>query len=120
MSEENQHSESPAQPLGSDDSLSLMPERDELWAKFATLSPRLCAEALALAGKLEMERNEARAWIKRAAPVMESAICIAMEVAPDRIWELPDCRGIMETCPIEWARMPHLRDNAEPSHGPRD
>ncbi len=36
---------------------SLMPERDELWAKHDGLTPKCCAEMIALAGKLEQERN---------------------------------------------------------------
>lgn len=39
---------------------SLMPERDEIWAKHDGLTPALAAEMLAFAGKMEMERNEAR------------------------------------------------------------
>lgn len=36
---------------------SLNPERDELWAKHDGLTPACCAEMIALAGKLEQERN---------------------------------------------------------------
>lgn len=36
---------------------SLMPERDALWAKHDGLTPAMAAEMLALAGKLEMDRN---------------------------------------------------------------
>lgn len=36
---------------------SLMPERDEIWAKHDGLTPALAAEMLAFAGKMEMERN---------------------------------------------------------------
>jgi septal ring factor EnvC (AmiA/AmiB activator) len=38
---------------------SLMPERDEIWAKHDGLTPALAAEMLAFAGKMEMERNKA-------------------------------------------------------------
>ena len=38
---------------------SLMPERDDIWAKHDGLTPKLAAEMLAFAGKMEMERNEA-------------------------------------------------------------
>jgi len=38
---------------------SLMPERDALWAKHDGLTPKLAAEMLAFAGKMEMERNKA-------------------------------------------------------------
>jgi hypothetical protein len=37
------------------------PERDELWARHDGLTPACCAEMIALAGKLERERDEARA-----------------------------------------------------------
>jgi hypothetical protein len=36
------------------------PERDELWARHEGLTPACCAEMIALAGKLEQERDEAR------------------------------------------------------------
>lgn len=36
---------------------SLMPERDEIWAKHDGLTPELAAEMLAFAGTMEMERN---------------------------------------------------------------
>lgn len=39
---------------------STMPERDNLWAKHDGLTPRCCADMIALAGKLEIERNQAR------------------------------------------------------------
>ncbi len=58
------------------------------------------------------ELTKLREWILAAAPVMESAICIAIEERPDRIGEIPGCQALMETCPLEWERMPHLRQNA--------
>ena len=57
------------------------------------------------------ELTKLREWILAAAPVMESAICIAIEERPDRIGEIPGCQAIMETCPLEWEPMPHLRQN---------
>jgi hypothetical protein len=40
------------------DEQSLMPERDEIWAKHDGLTPALAAEMLVFAGKMEIDRNE--------------------------------------------------------------
>jgi len=45
---------------------SLMPERDEIWAKHDGLTPALAAEMLAFAGKMEMERDNALADFRQA------------------------------------------------------
>ena len=55
------------------------------------------------------ELTKLRQWIREAAPVMESAICIAIEESPDRISEIAGCQAIMESCPLEWESLPHLR-----------
>lgn len=54
-----------ANAVGSSDLFSVMPERDDLWAKYDSLSPALCAEALVLAGKMEVERNRYRAALEQ-------------------------------------------------------
>lgn len=57
MKSEKQLQEEREESLGYDNSKSLNPERDELWAKHDGLTPTCCAEMIALAGKLEQERN---------------------------------------------------------------
>lgn len=57
MKSEKQILEEREESLGYDNRESLNPERDELWAKHDGLTPKCCAEMIALAGKLEQERN---------------------------------------------------------------
>ena len=57
---------------------------------------------------LERERDALRKWIMQAAPVMESAICIAIEENVGRIGEIPGCQALMEQCPLDWVRMDHI------------
>jgi hypothetical protein len=68
---------------------------------------------LAAARIIAAEYRKLHEWIELAAPVMESACCIAIEENVDRLDEIAGCQGIMETCPVEWERLPHLRQNAE-------
>ena len=62
---------------------SLNPERDELWAKHDGLTPACCAEMIALAGKLEQERNvwkhEAEVVRKQLESEHETAISLFIE-----------------------------------------
>ncbi len=53
MKSEKQILEEREESLGYDNRESLNPERDELWAKHDVLTPKCCAEMIALAGKLE-------------------------------------------------------------------
>lgn len=64
---------------------SLTPERDDLWAKHDGLTPRCCAQMIALAGKLEQERNEAR----RIAAGHRDAAKAQEIVCPYHTWNLP-------------------------------
>jgi len=57
MKSEKQLQEEREESIGYDNRESLNPERDDLWAKHDGLTPACCAEMLALAGKLEQERN---------------------------------------------------------------
>jgi hypothetical protein len=68
-----------------------------------------------LSKKLERERDELRervgvleSWIATAAPVMESACCIAIEENVSRFDEIAGCQGIIETCPVEFEKMLHV------------
>lgn len=74
--------------------------------------PKRIGEALDaicdLAEKMQAERDEMREWIKNAAPVFESACCIVIEERVDRIGEIQGCQAILETCPVDFVRMPHL------------
>lgn len=62
---------------------SLMPERDEIWAKHDGLTPSLAAEMLAFAGKMEQERNvwkhEAEIVRKQLESEHETAISLFIE-----------------------------------------
>ena len=57
MKSEKQLQEEREESIGYDNRESLNPERDDLWAKHDGLTPACCAEMIALAGKLEQERN---------------------------------------------------------------
>jgi hypothetical protein len=83
MKSEKQLQEEREESLGYDNSKSLMPERDELWAKHDGLTPKCCAEMIALAGKLEQERNvwkhEAEVVRKQLESEHETAISLFIE-----------------------------------------
>lgn len=98
---------------------SLTPETDAVWKKHSGTNAELATDAIALCGKLERERNKLREWILAAAPVMESAICIAIQENVGRISEIPGCQAIMEQCPLEWERMAHLLTENEQSEPTR-
>lgn len=69
---------------------------------------KMLHDAIRRGAEERTENRRLREWIALAAPVMESACCIAIEENVDRLDEIAGCQGIMETCPIEWERMPHL------------
>jgi hypothetical protein len=83
MKSEKQLQEEREESLGYDNSKSLNPERDELWAKHDGLTPKCCAEMIALAGKLEQERNvwkhEAEIVRKQLESEHETAISLFIE-----------------------------------------
>ena len=93
----------------------------QAWWNAATAMAKYCGDAEnvdeAALRIIASEYRKLREWIALAAPVMESACCIAIEENVDRLDEIAGCQGIMETCPIEWERLPHLRQNACLSHG---
>jgi hypothetical protein len=67
---------------------------------------------------LAAEYKRLSAWIKDAAPVLESACCALLEENMSRIDEIPGCQAIMEMCPVEFVRMPHLiSHNTKPMEG---
>lgn len=82
------------------------PESDQNSIEWDRANTAGCSHEFAR--RLERERDEAREWIKQAAPVMESACCIAIEENIDRLDEIAGCQGLLESCPVEWERMPHL------------
>jgi hypothetical protein len=47
-------------------------------------------------------------WITDAAPVLESACCLALEADTDNVSKMPGCQALMETCPVPFVRMTHL------------
>ena len=51
---------------------SLTPERDSLWSKHQGLTPSLAVDMIQLAGKLEIERDEARRLCRWAFPRLRS------------------------------------------------
>jgi hypothetical protein len=65
--------------------------------------------SLVFAQGLERERDQLRervdlleSWIATAAPVLESACCIVIKDDVCRFHEIADCRGIIESCPVEF------------------
>lgn len=58
---------------------SLTPERDAIWAKHYKLTPALCEEMLAFAGKMEQERNVWKHSANVAAAEVEAAHHSAIE-----------------------------------------
>lgn len=57
---------------------------------------------------LAAKYKELAEWIMEAAPVLESACCIALDAHPDNVFKMPGCQALLETCPIEFFGMPHL------------
>jgi hypothetical protein len=53
---------------------------------------------------------ELESWIATAAPVMESACCIAIEENVSRLGEIAGCRGIIETCPVEFKSITKTKE----------
>jgi hypothetical protein len=51
---------------------------------------------------LERERNEMRAWIMKAAPMLSAAACVVIEEAIDRFGEIEGVRGVLELCPVDF------------------
>jgi hypothetical protein len=86
--------------------------REELESHSWKISPAMAEakidELNARCERLEADRNELTSWLKEAVPVMESACCIVAEISPARLGEIEGCRALLETCPVEWERMPHL------------
>jgi hypothetical protein len=57
---------------------------------------------------LAAEYKKLAEWITDAAPVLESACCLALEADTDNVFKMPGCQALMETCPVPFVRMPHL------------
>lgn len=63
---------------------------------------------------IEREMLELTAWIKTAAPVMESAFCIVIEDSIHRLDEIAGCQTIMETCPVEVEKLASVLEWPKP------
>lgn len=57
---------------------------------------------------MSTEENEIlKNWIRKAAPMLETACCIAFDKSEDHFnIDLEGCRGLLETCPIDFERDP--------------
>ena len=56
---------------------------------------------ISYARKLEIERNQLRAWVKEAAPMLSTAACIVVDAAVERLSEIEGCRALLEICPLD-------------------
>jgi hypothetical protein len=85
-------------------------ERDKLRQKLSEKASmgEVCIASREYIDGIERDRNELRervaeleSWIATAAPVFESACCIAIKDDAYRFHEIAGCRGIIESCPVE-------------------
>lgn len=48
------------------------------------------------------ERNEMRAWIMQAAPMLSAAACIVIDESIERLGEIEGVRAVLELCPVDF------------------
>lgn len=48
------------------------------------------------------ERDEMKAWIMKAAPLLSAAACIVIDESIERLGEIEGVRGVLELCPVNY------------------
>ena len=74
------------------------PETDQDVAAIHSCSHK-CNRPICIARR---ERDEMKAWIMKAAPLLSAAACIVIDESIERLGEIEGVRGVLELCPVNY------------------